>query len=851
MTKTGRQSVLRFGDFEWRGGEQRLLRAGAPLEIGSRAFDLLGLLASDAGAVVTKERALDHVWPGRIVEENNLQVQISTLRRLLGPGVIATVPGRGYKLTVPVEAGDRPAAPATPGAGHRRADDRRLDIAAPALPAPVALVGREADRAELLAALEAHGIVSLVGEGGIGKSALALAAAHDWLQAAPAGSRRAWLVDLVALAPADDLDAFIASSLGPAAQAALAGAPGLLILDHCEHLADRAAPWIVALRRQATTCRVLITSQVRMRVAGECVLRLAPLALPAADDAAAAEASAAVRLLVQRVRTVDRGFAPGPAHWTLAAEICRALDGLPLALELAAAQVPAIGLSGVRDRLGARLRLLRSGDAGLPERHRTLRATLARSFALLAPDDQRVFRALGVFAGGFELQALAPTLAPLGLDEWALVDALARLVEHCMVVADDVPGRPDRPRYRLHESSRAFAEECWHADDPRHAGERRAVERAHAQWLHDLFKPRDERAGALEVDLQEFFAPELANVRAALDRCFSENGDAALGVALSSCCGDYWQLMSLHAEGRRQMDRAYAALSDDTPPAVEAALCDGVGLIWQNVDPARSLELFARAECIWRELGSARQVRSALGQAWALVNLGREDECERILAATAEAVHGDGRLRAHHRLALGTLHQRRGQWEEARIAMEEALHWRQLMGHYRQALVGMLNLGDLACSAGDLPRALMHNRAAAREAERTDDQALLGRILGNLCTVHLGMDEVDAAEDCARRAVPLLRADGALTWFADPLAWLAARQDRMPAAARLLGYCDGAVATGRIIRQSAEQKVADTTRALLGDHATAAQVAEWAAQGAVMSEAQMVACAFSRHDGAG
>ena len=823
-----RQSVLRFGNFEWRGGEQRLLRAGAPVEIGGRAFDLLGLLASDAGAVVTKDRALAQVWPGRVVEENNLQVQVSALRRLLGADAIATVPGRGYRLTLAVETPGGEAAPA--------GEDRAATATMSPLPPATALVGRDADRAELLAALDEHAVVSLVGEGGVGKSALALVAAHDWRRAAPDGSRRAWLVDLAGLAPEDELDAAIAASLGPSAQT---DAGGLLVLDHCEHLADRVAAWIVALRRRAAACRVLVTSQVRMRVAGERVLRLVPLALPATDDADAAEASPAVQLLVQRVRALDRAFRPGPAHWTLAAAICRALDGLPLALELAAAQVPAIGLSGVRDRLGARLRLLRSGDASLPERHRSLHATLARSVGLLAPGDQRVLRALGVFAGGFELQAVAPTLAPLGLDEWTLVDALARLVERCLVVADDLPDRADRTRYRLHESTRAFVDEAWSAD------ERRAVEHAHARWLCDLLRSvGDPASGPMEDRTREVFAPEIDNLRAALDHCFSADGDAQLGIALAGTGADVWQMLSLHDEGRRRLAVAHERLAADTPRAAEAGLCDGLGLLWQNVDPTRSLAHFQRAAAAWQAIGSVRAVRSRLGEAWALVNLGREDESEHVLAETAAAVHADGRLRAHHRAALGTLHQRRGRWEEARVAMEEALHWRQLLGHDRQALVGMLNLGDLACSAGDLPRALHHNQAAAREAERLDDRALLGRILGNLCTVHLGLGELDAAEDCARRAVPRLRADAALTWFADPLAWLAALQGRLPAAARLLGYCDGAVAAGRITRQSAEHNVAEATRALLAGHATAQQVAEWAAQGAVMSEAQMVACAF-------
>jgi predicted ATPase len=354
-----------------------------------------------------------------------------------------------------------------------------------------------------------------VGAGGIGKTSLALEAAHGFADAYREG---AWLVELAPLGSIDLVPGAVAAVLNmrlpegsapvPALVEALRARELLLVLDNCEHLVDGVVATTAALMQGCPGVRVLATSQEVLRVPEETVYRLDPLAVPAAGDTRDPMEYGAVELFAHRVSALDRSFALTPANVAGVVEICRRLDGIALAIEMAAARVPLLGVEGVRARLDERFRLLSAGNRIALRKHQTLRAALEWSHGHLSEVEQLVFRRLGIFAGGFPLGALAEVVADDALDEWEVIERLGSLVDKSLVVAEGSPTK----RYRLLETMRAFALEHLAA-----AGETATLERRHARWLDRAC------AGLLDVSLtrggpwSRHLEAELDNVRAALD----------------------------------------------------------------------------------------------------------------------------------------------------------------------------------------------------------------------------------------------------------------------------------------------------------------------------------------------
>ena len=434
--------TLRFGRFELQPHQRRLLADGTPVALGARAFDLLLAMAARPGQLMTKGELLDAVWPGRVVEEANLSVQVASLRKVLGGDLIATIPGRGYRFTGTPVLGSAGLAPAVTDA---------------TAPQARALIGRDAELTRLSASLRHPGIVTLTGPAGVGKTSLArvLAARNE--------GGALW-VDLAPLTQGDQLVAAIARALAvplpdgdpwPPVLRALAGR--LLVLDNAEHLVDAAAVLVSQLLQAAPALHVLATSQQPLRVQGELVQRIGPLALPLDSDTLDLY-QGAIALFVERARAADHRFEGSPAQLPLLREICRRLDGIPLAIEMAAARVPVLGLVGLRDALEQRFALLSVGRRDAAVRHRTLQSALDWSHGLLAPAEQRLFRVCGVFSGGFTLELavrVAADEAALESPEsrWAVIDTLAHLVDSSLVSTDAA----DPPRFALLETMRDYA----------------------------------------------------------------------------------------------------------------------------------------------------------------------------------------------------------------------------------------------------------------------------------------------------------------------------------------------------------------------------------------------------------
>lgn len=524
------ESVFRFGRCELRAAERVLLVDGAPAKLGARAFDILLALVERRERVVPRPELMQLVWPRVIVEDNNLQVHMVALRKLLGPTTIATLPGRGYRFTAPLLDDAAPAL-----AAPRPAEHSPLAVATTNLPAdPVALFGRAGDAQAVVALLDGARLVTLVGPGGVGKTRLAQAVAQ---QLAPRFADGVWQVDLAPLAEPGPLPAAVALALGialpgvdPRAElvAALRARQLLLLLDNCEHLIEAVGSFAQALLAAAAGVRVLTTSQEMLKTGGEQVYRLASLAVPARDDDAEALGYGAVRLFVERVRALDPSFAPAGPALAGVVDICRRLDGMALAIELAAARVPLLGVDGVRERLGERLRVLTNGSRSALPKHQTLRAAFDWSWGLLAPLDQVVFRRLGVFTGGFTMELAQTVVAADTLDAWAVLDHLGALVDKSLVVAEGAA----RPRYRLLETARAYA-----LEQLGQAQETATFLRAHARAMRDLFEralaPAD--AGAPpDAALADRWAAERDNLRAAMEWAVAEGDASSTVMALST-----------------------------------------------------------------------------------------------------------------------------------------------------------------------------------------------------------------------------------------------------------------------------------------------------------------------------
>src|SRR5262245_6075488 len=361
------------------------------------------------GTVLTKDELMSRVWPDRVVEENNLPAQILTLRKVFGPDrdLIRTVAGRGYQFTGEVRTVGAVVAGSPPS---------------PVISIPQAvseLIGREAELREVTALATEHRLVSLVGAGGIGKTRLGLEVARHFLPRFPDGVfvaefgplSRPWLVPATVAGVLG-----LTHVAGAASPEGVAGAVGtrklLLVIDNCEHVIDAAAGMAEALLRASPGASLLATSREPLRVSGEYIYRVPPLDVPKEDtqDMEDVFSHAAVRLFVARAQAAEPRYIAEGRVAAATAAICRHLDGMPLAIELAATRIVAFGVDGVATRLDDRFRLLTGGNRTLP-RHQTMRATLDWSYELLSESERVVLRRLGIFAGAFTLDAATAVAA--------------------------------------------------------------------------------------------------------------------------------------------------------------------------------------------------------------------------------------------------------------------------------------------------------------------------------------------------------------------------------------------------------------------------------------------------------
>lgn len=832
----------RFGKYELLSDQRRLLADDATVPLGSRAFDVLEALVEQAGALVGKDALMDRLWGDVAVGDNTLQVHVSALRRALGAdaGAIVTEQGRGYRFTAPVlsMAPEAPARPDKPGTSFLT----NLPLAA------TRLIGRGEDVGTVAALLESAQLVTITGPGGIGKTSLALEAGRQALSAYPDG---VWLVELATLEDPALLTSTVATALGirlsgDTSKAALAKAlerrSMLLILDNCEHVIDEAAALAQILIGTAPDLRILATSREGLRCDGEQIHGLPPLALPDQQACCAAEAliSPAIELFVERARAADASFRLDDANAAAVATICRRLDGIALALELAATQVPLLSIEILADRLDERFRMLIGGKRTALPRHQTLRATLDWSYDLLSEPERVLLRRLGIFSGGFTLVGAETVAADELLPEWEIIGPLTQLVAKSLLVLDRGEGHA---RFRLLETTRAYALEKLEA-----SGEMPMLRRRHVAYLRAAWERlHDQRALKSEPDWLADAGYMLDDVRAALDWSFAESMIEP-AVALVWTTRPLWAAKALASEGVRWTELALDRADATIPPRSMAWLWHSMASLTDNSELETPIEHARRAIAVFRSADEPLGLVLALSTAAeCLVFLGRLDEAEPLLTECFSAL-----LRKPVPVAeisacgaLGTIRARRGDQDAAKSLFERALSVARTSGEIRIELLLHVNLASVAFGRGDFDEAIALCREVIRRAERTPNISALALGWANLIASLVARGDINEALSAGRESVPVLRKTGMLLPVLDYLALRAGLAGKLETAARLLGHADRAADLHLFDRQADAKSTVARLDELLRESLAAERRAALQAEGAALSEDEIVAIAFA------
>jgi predicted ATPase/DNA-binding winged helix-turn-helix (wHTH) protein len=583
------EETFAFGSFSLIPAQRMLLEDGKPLRLGSRALDILVTLIESAGETIRKDQLIARTWPDTVIDEGSLRVHVAALRKALGDGragkrYIANIPGRGYSFIAPVTREQRqPAIAPTNGAAVRGN-----------LPAPLTrIVGRDDIIAALAAQLAQRRFLTIVGPGGIGKTTVAVGVAERVSTSYDDG------VWFVGLAPLPDPD-LVASALGTVLGISLPGADpisglagwlrdkrALIVLDSCEHVIGAVAVIAEVILKAAARVSILATSREPLRAEGEWLHRLTSLELPPRSDDLTPERAlqySAVQLFNERARAIMDGFAVDGDDIAPVIEICHRLDGMPLALELAAARVDMFGVKGLAARLDDRFAVLTSGRRTALPRHQTLRAAMDWSYEVLPETEQIIFRRVAVLQGDFTIDAAAAVASDDHIDAADVFEGVANLAAKSLISTDV---SSDVTYHRLLDTTRAYA-----LEKLSESGEFERVRALHAEYYRDLF----ERA---EAEWLADYGRQIDNLRAALDWAFSPGGDASIGVALTATTVPLWTHLSLMEECRYRVEQALASLGQredhDKRREMQLAAALGAALMYTRGATPETRAAFARA----------------------------------------------------------------------------------------------------------------------------------------------------------------------------------------------------------------------------------------------------------------
>jgi predicted ATPase len=698
-------------------------------------------------------------------------------------------------------------------------------------------VGRDVEIDEIAALIRAHRLVTVTGAGGVGKTQTALHAVAE-------------LGDLVegpcfvALAPLRDpslVASAIATALGvqevpnrsllETLTASLKTKALLLILDNCEHLVEDVATVVRALLSSCPDIQVLATSRERLATAGERAYRLPSLYQ---DDA--------IALFADRAQAVDAHFILTDQNTPTVDKICRRLDGIPLAIELAAARVNVLPVRELLAKLDDRFTLLKGGERTALPRQQTMRATIDWSYSLLPRQEQRFLQRLSVFAGSCTIVAAAAVCAWGELCEDDLLDLLSALVAKSLVVAEPYD---DSVRYRLLESTRAYASEKL-AD----AGESAVVADRHLRYLRDLFAELHEtfKRTLRPDDLAATLQAELQDVRFALDSALARSAVIDGGELLASI-RTIWEAIGLEAEGAARCEAYLAVLRADQPRLRARLLIALVAFLSRSFERIRPFELATQAVEYARASGDDSLVaRALLLYAQEATHLRRFDDAERAFIE-AEVMPGTSASDRMFLLAMrANVNTLRGDFEAALPIWEQLRNEQRLLGGGDPEQTTAQNLAEVEHARGQTQRAIdiVHETLSAARAS-TNKMSLVG-LLGNLSGYLAALDDLDGAAAAAREGIRIRSAMEPehiqVAIVIEHLALASAAQGDLERAAILEGYADAAMLTHDAVRGYTEATAHERLATLLRDGLVPEELARLSAEGAALSAADAIALAL-------
>ncbi len=738
-----------------------------------------------------------------------------------------------------------------------------LDHLSNNLPAQLtSFVGRDDVVAEIEALLERHRFVTLVGSGGTGKTRCAIQVGAELLDGSNDG---VWLAEL---APISD-PSLVVSTIGRALN--LQESPSrpmletlltylkrrrlLIILDNCEHVIEEARAVVGTILRGCSDVQIIATSREPLNIAGEEAYRVPSLAVPSLAVTSTGTPPleqftryGAVQLFADRALSGDKRFILSDENAQYVGEICRRLDGIPLAIELAAARLKILSPQQLTKMLDERFRVLTGGDRSALPRHQTMRALIDWSYDLLTAEERTLFRQLSIFAGGFTLQTATAVCGGDGIGELEMLDLVSSLVDKSLVHAER---GGDEMRYHLLESTRQYARERLVE-----AGEENAVARAHAaaflalgEELNRVFDTSPERAWLARAE------PELDNFRAALGWALEARGDVLLGQRLAGALRPAWSRFAA-AEGQRRVRAARDAADTETPAAVRGALdLAEAALATALSQPKTARALAERALTVYHDVDDplrGAQARHLLGRA--LVNLGDVEEGEAVLTvALAEAralgvrsVIGD----VLQSLAVARNHS--GDVAGARPLFAEAMALFRSVDAERVVSHIAGNLAEAEFHEGNVEEALRLEHEAL-DGYRAFNHALGEAIaLGNIAAYLTALGRYEEGRTSGRAGLAAARRahwETGVTWGLQHLAAIAAlrpasterRGEDRPRAARLMGYADARLAATEALREYTERQEYERTIAALRDALGAEQFDTLATEGRAWTEEHGVA----------
>jgi non-specific serine/threonine protein kinase len=769
MSATSTPLTYRFGEFEVDVAAYELRRGGHRLPLARQPMDLLLLLLERRQELVSREDIAKRLWGPDVFTDLDagIRTAILKIRQALGdsresPRFVETVPGKGYRLVAPVEVVPQSPPKTSPGLSivpEHLPNPRRHN-----LPAELtSFVGRRKELLELPGVLASSRLLSLTGAGGVGKTRLAVRLARDLVNEFPDG---VWLVDLAPLSVPDLVAQTIATALGvregPQRSArevlldTLRDRELLLVLDNCEHLIAACAELVEALLREAPALRILATSREALGVSGETVCRVPSLSLPEALTSVRVDAvveSEATQLFIERARAVDPAFAATPDNSDAIARICRRLDGIPLAIELAAARVVVLSPEQIEARLQDRFRLLTGGARTAVARQRTLEATVDWSYQLLSDVERQLLSRLSVFPAAWTLEAAEQVCGGDGIDEPDVLDLLSRLVSKSLVVVDsELAGER---RYRFLETVRQYARERLVQ-----AGAADRLRERHFEFFFNEFR------GVLPILRHHNQLPclrrlrvEQENVRAALEWALTSSALAEKGLELAGALFWFWTKRGLYEEGKLWLEQALAV--DSVAGGLRARAL--IGLAHMHYFRGRHVEVGALATealSLGRDDGDAWVVSFALFlQGLAAFELG---DHERAAALAVQARHG---------FSAGDEEQHAGP---------------------------LLILGNIAVLNGDHDRAQQLYDESIEVCRRAGEAWGLSILLSTAAGLRIVRQDFDQARAQASEALSLcqeLEDPRGIAWSLDVFAGLLAAGGHADGAARLWGAADGLLAS--------------------------------------------------------